>query len=354
MALGERLRMAREAAGKSLRAVAEETGISHTAVSKYEKDRMAPDSSVLIRLAQAYGVKVEYFFRPVEVELELAPQYRRRQRLRVKDRKAILGEVRDWLERYVAIEGYFQNEPRFTWPESVPRSVASFEDVERASEGLREAWNLGEDPIENLTDTLEARGVKVGQVEGHSDFDALTFTMDGDIPVIAIKRDLPGDRQRFNIAHELGHCFLQASGELDEEAAANRFAGAFLVPRTAAFHELGDARQSLDYYELHLLKHKYGLSMAAWIYRAQDLGIITETAAKRYFKDFRQRGWHRKEPGDEIEPEEPTRLKRLVLRALNEGKINRSRASELVGEPWEAFVQQESKEHGDFPVDVRG
>ena len=354
MAIGERLRMAREAAGLSLRAVAEETGMSHTAVSKYEKDRMTPDSSALVRLAQAYGVKVEYFFRPVEVELELAPQYRRRQRLGVKQQKMILGEVRDWLERYVAIEGYFHREPRFAWPESVGRSVTSLEDVERASEGLRDAWDLGEDPIENLTDTLEERGVKVGQVQGHSDFDALTFTMDGDVPVIAIKKDLTGDRQRFNIAHELGHCLLVPSDDLDEEAAANRFAGAFLVPREAARRELGESRRSLDYYELHLLKHKYGMSMQAWIYRAQDLGIISKTAAARYFKDFRKRGWHRKEPGDEIASEKPTRLTRLVFRALKEGKINRSRASELVGEPWETFVQQESKKHGDFPVDVRG
>ncbi|MFB6273425.1 MAG: helix-turn-helix domain-containing protein [Salinibacter sp.] len=352
MAIGERLRMAREAAGLSLRKVAEETRISHTAVSKYEKDRMTPDSSVLIRLARAYGVKVEYFFRPVE--LELAPQYRRRQRLGVKQQKMILGEVRDWLERYVAIEGYFHREPRFAWPEDVERSVASLEDVERASEGLRDAWDLGADPIENLTDTLEERGVKVGQVQGHSDFDALTFTMDGDVPVIAIKADLTGDRQRFSIAHELSHCLLNLSDELDEEGVAYRFAGAFLVPQGAARRELGESRRSLDYYELHLLKHKYGMSMAAWIYRAQDLGIISKTAAARYFKDFRKRGWLREEPGDQINPEELTRMKRLVLRALNEGKINRSRASELVGEPWEAFVQQESKEHGDFPVDVRG
>ncbi|MDZ7844749.1 MAG: ImmA/IrrE family metallo-endopeptidase [Anaerolineales bacterium] len=97
-------------------------------------------------------------------------------------------------------------------------------------------------------------------------FDALVFWANERIPVIVVKGGIPGDRQRFNLARELGHILLDLSDNVDEEKAAHRFAGAFLVPRQKAIEELGEHRQRLSVQELHILKHKYGLSMQAWIY----------------------------------------------------------------------------------------
>ena len=85
--------------------------------------------------------------------------------------------------------------------------------------------------------------------------------------------------------------------------------------------------------ELYLLKHKYGLSMQAWVFRARDLGIITPATAKRLFQQFRKKGWHRKEPGSEYPPQKPTRMERLIYRSLVEDLISRSKAQELLGKP---------------------
>ena len=139
-----------------------------------------------------------------------------------------------------------------------------------------------------------------------------------------------------------------------EDVCSYRFAGAFLVPAEAARFELGSQRQTLGLFELHLLKHKYGLSMQAWVYRAKDLGILSESSAVQLFRQFRQKGWHRQEPGDQILPEEPQRLKRLVLRALVEDVISESRAAELLGMPLRQFWQEEAEQHDGFPVAVRG
>jgi Zn-dependent peptidase ImmA (M78 family) len=200
------------------------------------------------------------------------------------------------------------------------------------AKALREEWHLGMDPIENLIQLLEDKGIKVGLVSGFDDFDACTFTFDGHY-VIASKSEISGDRQRFNIAHELGHLILQCQGELDEEKAANRFAGAFLVPAERAIYELGVYRKDLDVNELYLLKHKYGLSMQAWIYRAKDLGIISESAFRRLFQQFRANYWHREEPGDPYPSEQPERMEKLIYRALAEDLITRSKAGALLGKP---------------------
>jgi len=169
-----------------------------------------------------------------------------------------------------------------------------------------------------MVELLEDHGIKVGLVNGHDEFDACTIWANQTIPVIVIKRDIAGDRQRFNLAHELGHMVLEPNRELDEEKAAYRFAGAFLVPEPKVRFELGAHRDILNLYELHLLKHKYGLSMQGWIYRARDLGVLSESTVRRLFVQFRREGWHRKEPGDQLPPEEPRRMQRLVLRALAE------------------------------------
>jgi Zn-dependent peptidase ImmA (M78 family) len=137
---------------------------------------------------------------------------------------------------------------------------------------------------------------------------------------------------------------------VDEEKAADRFAGAFLVPAPVARFELGERRDTLHLYELHLLKHKYGLSMQGWIYRARDLGILSENATIRLFQDFRRAGWHRHEPGDQLPPEVPKRMERLVLRALAEDLISESRGAELLGKPLAQFYREEAAQHAGFPA----
>lgn len=351
MAIGERLKMARQMSGLSMRDLADRVDVSAMAISKYEKDQMMPGSDVLVRLAQALDVKVAFFLRPVTAELT-APAFRRRARLGVKAQKAILAKTHAWLERYLDVESFFPDVPAFT-PPDIDCRVATLEDVERVALALREAWDLGLDPIDNLVEVLERHGIKVGLIEGADDFDALTLWANETIPVMVVKEGLPGDRQRLSLAHELGHLILDPAEELDEEKAAYRFAGAFLVPRPMARYELGERRRELDPYELHLLKHKYGVSMQAWIYRAQDLGIISQHAARQLWIRFKSEGWHREEPGDQIPPETPGRMKRLVLRALAEDVISESRAAELLGKPLTEFWQEEAERHAGFPALVR-
>jgi Zn-dependent peptidase ImmA (M78 family)/DNA-binding XRE family transcriptional regulator len=326
---GQRIKQARKANQLSQRGLADRVGISAMAISKYERDMDVPGSVILLRLAQSLGVSIDFFFRPMPPEVQLQA-YRKHASLRVKDQEAIQARIQEWLERYLEVESFFVSEElRPTVPKMV---IAAPEELETAAEELRVIWNLGLDPIENLIQLLEDQGIKVGLVEGFDHFDACTFMANG-IPVIVTKENLSGDRQRFNLGHELGHLVLDVSGNLDIEKSAHRFVGAFLAPAPAVRYELGAKRSTLDMNELYLLKHKYGLSMQAWIFRASDLGIISPSAAKRLFYQFRIKGWHKKEPGAEYPSEEPVRMERLIYRALVEDLISRSKAQELLGKP---------------------
>lgn len=148
---------------------------------------------------------------------------------------------------------------------------------------MRDAWKLDLNPIGDLTDTLETLGLLVIVVdEDNPGFSGLTATArssDGrTYPTVAVSSRWPGDRQRFTLAHELGHLLLtrRLDGAINEEKACDSFAGAFLAPQAAVLQLLGPVRRGVEWQELFALKHEFGLSMAAWLQRARQCGVITE------------------------------------------------------------------------------
>jgi Zn-dependent peptidase ImmA (M78 family) len=172
--------------------------------------------------------------------------------------------------------------------------------------------------------------VLVHAIEAPDAFDALTFLADAR-PAIVVNKNQPGDRMRFSIAHELAHNVLEIAPGVDGEKAANRFAAAFLVPRETARAALGPRRRCLDPIELSFLKEQYGLSVQGWIHRAEDLGILSQSAATHQFHQLIEAGLRDREIGPPRSPEQPRRMERLVRRALAEQWISTSRAAELLG-----------------------
>lgn len=337
--IGGRIKQARIAAGLSLRDLVKAMGnyVSAQVIQKYEQGLTNPGSDVLIKLAKALGVKVEFFFRPDNVQVSLScPIYRKNASVSKKHLESIQARMKDRVEKYLEVEALFPEDrfDKISINNLRHRKITKSEDIEKLAEDLRAAWALGTDPIENMTDIIEDRGAMVIPLEASDDFDGLSCWANESIPVIVVKKGLSGDRQRSNLAHELGHLMMKMSSEnpKDEEKAAKRFSGAFLAPAEAVYRELGRKRNNLDELELLMLKKKYGMSMQQWIYRAKDLEIISESRAVELFKMFRIKRWNRHEPGD-VPAEEPQRYKLLVVQALTEGLISPVRAAEFLDMP---------------------
>lgn len=333
--LGERLRQARAGAGLSLRDLADKAGVTAMAISKYERNQMKPSSDVLLRLAAALGVRVEFFFRQTELELtEL--DFRKHRKLPKKDEVRVLADVRNQVEKWLDLEAILPASwPKaFKLPAGLPSQVISLDQIEAVAEHVRQSWDLGSGPILDLMEELELEGIKViiTRFSGQKRFDGLVASANKE-PVIVVSADCPGDRQRFTLAHELGHLVLRGrlGNALDEESACNRFAGAFLVPKKEALRALGESRSWLEPRELHLLKQDWGLSMNGWLYRAQDLGIVNASIAGELWSLFRANGWRQKEPDPQFRNECTRRFDQLIYRALAEDLVGESKAAELLG-----------------------
>ncbi len=339
--IGKRIQQARKVSGLSLRALAGKAGVSAMAISKYENNQSTPSSGVLLALSKALGVRTEYFFRRVSAELREV-EYRKHSRLPKKTLRQIEGDVLEQVERYLALEEILPVSPirAFELPNNLLELVNDYDDIEHVAYQVREAWKLGQNPIMDLTGTLEERGIKVIQARALHDgkFDGLACRVNG-APIVVVGSDWPGDRQRFTLAHELGHLMLEnrITEKLDIEKAANRFAGAFLVPAPEVIKELGHKRTWFEPRELCVLKKAYGLSMGGWLHRAQDLGIVTDANHLQMIKMFRKYGWHKQEPCDEYPREEPQVFIQSVFHALAEDFISESKAAELMGKPLMEF-----------------
>lgn len=350
--IGTRIRQARLAAGLTLDALGEKVGVTHTAIQKYEKGTMTPPSSQLLKLARACGLRVEYFFRTHQVEL-LEPEFRKLSTFGKTAQEALKIKVVDLIEKRVELLGFFPESPifRFEQPADLPLHVNSSDAIEGFADQVRDAWKLGLDPIGDLTDTLETLGLLVIVVDeenpGFSGLTATARTADGrTYPIVAVSSRWPGDRQRFTLAHELGHLLLagRLAADIDEEKACDRFAGAFLAPKVAVLQLLGQSRRGVEWQEIFSLKHEFGLSMAGWLQRAKQCGVITEAGHLTLWKRFSANGWRKLEPGKPVPREHPRLFEQLVYRALGEQFISESKAAELLGIPMMRFHKERQLE----------
>lgn len=341
----ERLVRARMAAGLSMSALASEVGVSANAIKKYEHGDNMPTSGNLLKLAKALDVRTEYFFRPAKVELE-GVEYRKRANTPQKLLDQINGDVMDQAERWAELLDMYPDSikpvPEFALPNGLPNQV-TYDDIEGVANLVRDQWAIGLNPIPDLVDTLESKGVMIisTDVESKKKFDGLAGNI-GNTPVVVISSHQPGDRQRFTLAHELGHLVLHGrlAEEVDEEKACNYFAGAFLLPREALLQHLGPNRRALEAQELYMLKHEFGISMMAILMRAGQCDVISDNLQKQYYMKFNKAGWRTAEPGNPYPNEETYLFKQLIYRALGEEYIGESKAAELIGMSLSSFHKE--------------
>lgn len=338
--IGQKFKVARAASGLSLRELEAEIGnlVTAQAIGKYERNEDMPSSGVLSALADALHVTEDYLLASDELELD-GVEFRKKDMTSKKEEAFVEGQTLHLLERYLRIEDTLGLES-VVWdrPREAPYPVRELADVEAAARSLRTHWGLGIDPIPNLSELLEERGIKVLSVE-LSDIDGLTARVrrknGKPVPVIAIKKSAWAERKRFTLAHELGHMVLDIAPGVDAEKAANRFAGAFLMPVEALWREIGKGRTMISLGELLQLKCLFGASFQAITYRCKDLNILRDTGYRRLFQVFNQKGWRKppyEEPGAiDAEEEQPQRMERLCYRALAENLVSEAKAAEILG-----------------------
>jgi len=345
--IAERLKNARLAAGFSQDEVIRNLNgsITKAALSNYENGKRTPHAVILRELGSVYNVRPQWFMSEPEVSIQWHA-YRAATNLGARKREVIEATAAQRAENYMEVSRLFPSEEKSNIP--ARKAVTTVEEADQCASDLRKRWKLGRDALESATQCLENHGVLIVHYdsEPHNGFDGLSATVNGGHPLVIVNSTVAIDRLRLDLMHELGHVLMDTSAVGDdkiEEKLANRFASSFLVPPETVKAELGEQRRKLTLSELLLLKKKYGLSVAAWIYAAKEHGIINETTARSLWIQRNRRGWRINEPDVFVGNEEPSRLRQLTLRAVTDGLLSARRAVELVPD-----IEEELREEGLF------
>lgn len=330
--IGRNLKRIRLLKNLSLEKAGNLLNMSAPAIAKYEKGQIVPNSEKLIEFANAYSVKVLDLLKSHSAPEMKFNAFRKRQRLQGQNLELLKEIIQNKVSNYLEVIELNKLEINSS---KIKKYVCNNSDeAELAALEFRKDYKLSiNQPIPNLINILENIGILIIQIDNpdnrFKDFDGLSEIVNN-VPIIVLLNGIDGERQRFTIAHELGHLVLNIKDDnLDEEKMCNKFASALLMPKEAIINEFGISRNNISFYELRAFKQEYKVSMAAIVYRLKELGIIKEHLFKKINISFSANGLKKHEPYP-IDPEESYQLNRIVHKLEVDNIISLNRACELL------------------------
>lgn len=177
---------------------------------------------------------------------------------------------------------------------------------------VRRAWSIPDGPIGNLTNYCERAGIFVIWCELEKGIDGVALKVRDLPPCIFLNRNVPPDRMRASLAHELGHVIMHRIPTENIEDEANAFAAELMVPERQ-FRRQFTMRESVTLDWLARQKAYWRMSMGFLLYRTGALGIRTRHQTEYLWKRMAALGWRTREPEETDFPyEEPSVFPELL------------------------------------------
>lgn len=300
------MRVARQARCLSQAQLSTQSGLSQGNISKIENGISEPPQEVVEKIAKALGFPVSFFFQayqPFGLPVSVHPMFRKKASVGVKALEQLEAELNIRLFHYQKLLRAAEIEADLPLPRL---DIDDYDgDVQKIAELVRRTWGIPHGPIKNLVDYIE----RAGCVVIHCDFegigvDGVTITMRGMPPFIFLNRANPADRQRFTLAHELGHIVMHRLPVPDMEEQANLFASTLLMPPDQIRPYLSGR---LTVQKLASLKPIWRVSMASLLVTAHKTGYISDNQSQWLWRQFSSMGYRKVEPPElDFPVEKPT------------------------------------------------
>lgn len=261
--------------------------VTKQSISKYESAKMKPTSTILIALATALDVDVDYFLRPFAFDVDdFQVSFRKKSDTKAKDVNALKVQIQDEIERYLEVEELL-GKPIESIRCSAGEELSTRKQMRDLAIELRQEWKLGEDAICNVQDTLESKGIKVISTEAPEGFDGVSGIVNGKEFIIVLNSALKHvERRRFTGMHELAHLLYnhRFSADLtprERENLCNSFASEMLLP-TSTLEKIFKPGEKISTSELKRLQMMYGISIDAIMHKLHEIGIVSDSKYKTY------------------------------------------------------------------------
>lgn len=306
--VGERVRRLRLASGLSQVDLAAASGQAAGSISMLENGRLPLTSGLLTSVALPLDCEAAYLTAGSREPLTTKPWLRA---YADASKRAVDRAVADSKTAVEVIQSLGLEQI----PDTLPLFVGDANDddaIEHFALEVREAAGLDrDDVVPNAIRAAERLGCvilpmddELGRHLGLSLRIDATAVIRVARPSADPERNVPGDRQRFTLAHELGHLTIHHACPPPDtpaqaariEKQAHRFAGAFLAPGEALLADLDRAGGRVTLSTLSNLKAMWGVAIKALVVRFQQLGVIDEDHARSLYKQISARRWNKSEP----------------------------------------------------------
>lgn len=283
-------RMIREARGLLVKDLADLVGKSSSYVSKVEAGAVELTGEALEQYGRALDVGTDLLATRYAPQALEGAHFRSHTTTPVRVRKQAVAEA-NWANLYLEL---LLDLGDYEHARVLPQVDADLVDGGggAVADIVRRTWRLS-GRIENMTALLESAGVFVLTFpHDHRHVDAVTVRGENITAVVMVRDDLPPERRRWTLAHELGHLVMDGTSTLEPrllEARADQFAAEFLAP----FEDLeADLRGITPSHIEHVdgLRRYWGISIPALVRTAYLGGCITEHQYRYWFRVLNAQG----------------------------------------------------------------
>lgn len=249
-ALSTNIRRLMKAQGMTGKALAEKTGISTVSLSNILNNKVTPKTQTILKIALHLNSSMDDLFRPCTQLQSL----RFRTNLSISAREIALQDIiilnaAKWINDYCNLSNdLITFDPTTYKAIDFTLGVIDEKKPEAIAAKVREHWQAGNNPIRNITELVEASGVKIW-LRDFTMQKMFSFSIGqpdgGPAIIINTNAHISAERQVFAIAHELGHILMHPASfspsksrkhekeNSVEEEEANRFAAELLLPSEA-------------------------------------------------------------------------------------------------------------------------
>lgn len=308
---GEMLTLAREYRAMTQDNLAKKTGIAQSLIAKIEGGMKNDVEERMIELFSiALGFPIGFFSQREDVLGfgSSAYYYRKKSTLPATERKRVHSTVNLARIAIKKVLKFVEISPSRQLPDIDINEYGG--SASQAAKAIRVFWALPDGPIKNITALLESAGIIVVLCDfGTRAIDATSLRLTEMPPLIFINRDIPGDRWRFTLAHELAHLIMHRIPHEEMEEEADEFAAEFLVPEEEIKPQF-KIISSLKLPELIKLKEHWRVSISMLIMRAKTLKVISDSQARYQFMILSKQGYRLNEPAP-IARENTTNLNQM-------------------------------------------
>lgn len=286
--IGERLRIAREAAGLTQAAAAEKICVARTTIVAIERGQRRIKTNELQELCSHYGTSANAILRQEAVHLDMVPRFRKLAQSADDAAERAAGLLNDLVSAEVELENALGIKRVRNYPPERPILPGDVrQQAEQDAQDLRDWMGLGAGPVLDIVSLLDLQlGIRV-----------YVRPLDGKISGLFAYNEAVGACMLLNAAHPVGRIIQTGAHELGhfnsarrqpevltegevphsrEERYADHFGRCFVTPARAVrqrFAEITAGQSHLTRRHIILLASAFGVAREAIVRRLEELRI---------------------------------------------------------------------------------